>query len=100
MSFSYNLASFISFRDLEACERVRNIKREDITKHPNPDFKISVIDDRMEFYNAFAMDIVKRIQTALDEGRKFVAILPVGPMPQYDLAAAMINKFRIPMHHV
>ena len=28
------------FQDQEVCRRVAAIKREDITKHPNPDFKI------------------------------------------------------------
>ena len=100
MSFTYDLAKFISFRDLAECERVRAIKREDITEHPNPDFKISVIDDVSEFYGAFAADIVTRISTALNESRDFVGIFPVGPMPQYAIAARMINGLRIPMHHV
>jgi len=100
VSFTYDLAKFISFRDLAECERVRAIKREDITEHPNPDFKISVIDDVSEFYGAFAADIVTRISTALNESRDFVGIFPVGPMPQYAIAARMINGLRIPMHHV
>lgn len=100
VAFSFHLASFIDFRDAAVCERVRQISREDITKHPNPDFKIRVIDDPMEFYHAFALDIVTRIKNALDEGRRFVGIFPVGPMPQYGLAAAMINDLRIPLHHV
>ena len=45
MSFSYNLAQFIAFRDLAECERVRAIKKEHITQHANPDFKISLIED-------------------------------------------------------
>jgi len=91
MGFSYNLAKFIAFRDLAECERVRAIKKEDITGHPNPEFKIRVIEDLGEFYAAFATDIVTRIKTALDEGRRFVGIFPVGPMPQYAIAARMIN---------
>jgi glucosamine-6-phosphate deaminase len=100
MTFDYALADFIDFRDKEACERVRRITREEITQHPNPDFKIEVIDDIGEFYGAFATDIVRRIKQALDEGRQFVGIFPVGPMPQYPIAARMINELRIPMHHV
>ena len=96
MSFTYDLAKFISFRDLAECERVRAIKREDITEHSNPDFEISVIDDVSEFYGAFAADIVTRISTALEEDRDFVGIFPVGPMPQYAIAARMINGLRIP----
>lgn len=100
MSFTYALADFIDFRDKEVCDRVRRITREQITQHPNPDFKIRVIDDPAEFYGAFATDIVRRIKQALDEGRPFVGIFPVGPMPQYPIAARMINELRIPMHHV
>ncbi len=100
MSFSYNLAKFIAFRDLEECERVRAIRKKDITKHPNKQFKVRVIEDLGEFYAAFATDIVTRIKKALDEGRQFVGIFPVGPMPQYAIAARMINEMRIPMHHV
>jgi len=63
-------------------------------------FKIRIIDDRTEFYTAFALDLVGRIRDALDAGRQFVAIVPVGPMPQYPIAAAVINRLRLPLHHV
>ena len=49
MSFSYNLAQFIAFRDLAECERVRAIRKQDITEHANPDFQIQVIEDLGEF---------------------------------------------------
>ena len=100
MGFQYDLAEFIAFRDLAECERVRAIRRDEINNHSNPDFKIRVIDDVGEFYAAFATDIVVRIKQALDEGRRFVGIFPVGPMPQYLIAARLINELRIPMHHV
>jgi glucosamine-6-phosphate deaminase len=100
MAFNYQLAEFIAFRDLAECERVRNIKKSDITRHANPDFKIRVIEDPGEFYAAFATDIITRIKQALDERRDFIGIFPVGPMPQYPIAAEMINRLRIPMHHV
>jgi glucosamine-6-phosphate deaminase len=100
MSFTHALADFIDFKDREVCDRVRRITREQITRHPNPEFKIQVIDDPGELYAAFATDIVRRIKQALDEGRQFVGIFPVGPMPQYAMAARMINELRIPMHHV
>ena len=100
MTFNYQLAKFIAFRDLAECERVRAIKKSEITHHANPEFKIRLIEDLGEFYAAFATDIVTRIKQALDEGRDFVGIFPVGPMPQYPIAAEMINRLRIPMHHV
>lgn len=100
MSFTYQLAKFIAFRDMEECARVRQIKKVDITEHANRDFKIKVIENLGEFYAAFATDIVARIKQALDDGRRFVGIFPVGPMPQYPIAAEMINRLRLPMHHV
>ena len=93
--FQYDLARFIPFRDLEACQRVRGIPRTEITGHPNPDFKVRVIQDRLAFYQGFADDLVGRIRAARDEGRAFVAILPVGPMPQYELAVQAINSERL-----
>jgi len=100
VAFKYDLAQFIPFRDLEACERVRAIKRADLCRHPNPDFQIRIIDDRAEFYLDFALDIVNRIRQAAEAGRKFVGIFPVGPMPQYPIAAKLINQLRLPLHHV
>jgi glucosamine-6-phosphate deaminase len=100
MGFTYDLAKFIAFRDLAECERVRVIKKEEITSHPNHDFKIRLIEDMGEFYAALATDIVMRVKRALEEGRTFVGIFPVGPMPQYPIAARLINELRIPMKHV
>ena len=100
VEFDYGLARFISFRDREACERVRQIRRAELTDHPNPDFRIAIVDDPAEFYRRFAEDFVGRIRAARDEGRTFVAILPVGPMPQYEHAARMINDERLSLAHV
>ncbi|MEW6741500.1 MAG: hypothetical protein AB1486_01975 [Planctomycetota bacterium] len=100
MSFRYDLAKFIPFRDARACARVRAIRREKLCLHPNPEFRIQVIEDRTTFYTSFAVDLVGRIQVAQEAGREFVAILPVGPMPQYEIAARIINKLRLSMRHV
>ncbi len=100
MAFNYDIAKFIAFRDVEALARVRAIKKADITKHANPDFKIKVIDDKAQFYGEFAADIVMRIQKAADENRKCVMILPVGPVPQYAVAAHIINNLRISCKHL
>lgn len=98
--FRYNLAEFIDFRDVSECERVRQIDKNDIAKHSNPDFKIRVIEKPKEFYSAFANDLVDRIVQAREEGRSFTAILPCGPVPQYTLAAERINRERISLEHV
>lgn len=99
-TFSYDLARFLPFRDLAACERVRAIRRSELTQHPRSDFRIDVIDERDAFYDRFARDLVDRIRLARDEGRSFVVILPVGPMPQYEIAARLINDEQLSLAHV
>jgi glucosamine-6-phosphate deaminase len=76
------------------------IRREDITTHPNPDFIIGVIDDHDAFYRAFADDFISRIVAAREADEDLVAILPVGPVPQYEIAARIINERRISLKHV
>lgn len=98
--FQFELAKFISFRDQEACAKVRMIKKENLCKHPNLDFRIRIIESANDFYVEFALDIVRRIKQASEEDKTFVAILPVGPMPQYTIAAHVINEFRIECKHV
>jgi glucosamine-6-phosphate deaminase len=100
MPFRYSLAPFIPFRDEKACARVRAITRANLTRHPNPNFKISIIDGPVEFYSAFALDIVARIVDAAKAGRPCVLILPVGPVPQYAIAAEMINRLGISCRHL
>ena len=100
MAFKYEMAKFLVFRDEKECARVRAIKKEDICKHPNKQFKIKVTEDLNELYTEFALDIVGRIKKSLDKRKKFVGIFPVGPMPQYPIAARIINKFKISCKHV
>ena len=98
--FHYDLAEFLPFRDAEVCRRVRAIKRADVAKHPNKNFRIRVIEDETAFRFAYVMDIVAGIKRALDEGRKrYVLILPA-PNPHYAFVAKMINDLNIPCHHV
>jgi glucosamine-6-phosphate deaminase len=98
--FRYGMAAFLPFRDMEACARVRAITREHLAEHANPDFRIRVIDDAADFYLAFAQDLVSRIGSARQAGSQFVAILPCGPMPQYKLAAELINRQELSLAHV
>lgn len=100
MAFQPALSKFISFQDAAECARVRAIKKEDICKHPNPDFKIRLIESIEIFYSEFALDIVSRIVTAAEEGRQCVLILPVGPVPQYAIASSIINRLNIDCKHL
>lgn len=98
--FSFDLSKFIEFRDVEVCARVRAIDKTDITKHPNPDFQISVIEEASAFYQSFADDLVGEIRKSRDEGRQLILILPCGPVPQYALAADAINRDGLTLDHV
>ena len=42
VGFQYDLARFIDFRDAAECDRVRRIRRTELTEHANPDFRIAV----------------------------------------------------------
>lgn len=98
--FNYEMAAGMEFRDMEACRRARAIKRADVDKHPNKNFKIRVIENEAAFSFAYVVDIVTGIKRALDEGRdKYVLILPA-PNPNYAYVAHMINQLNIPCHHV
>ena len=66
-NFTYELARFIPFRDRAVCERVRNIRKEDLCNHPNPNFKIRIIEDANTFSFSYVLDIVAGIKRALDE---------------------------------
>ncbi|HUT24341.1 MAG TPA: hypothetical protein VM492_08375 [Sumerlaeia bacterium] len=96
--FHYSPSECIPFRDKEAIERARNIKREDITKHPNPNFRIQVIpDDDIEFM--WMADMFHRIKTAADAGRRVVLITPQ-PHAGYRRLAHLINTFRVDCQHL
>jgi glucosamine-6-phosphate deaminase len=96
--FDYEPAPCVPFRDKEVLERVRAIKRDDIDKHPNPNFKISVIPDE-DLVFMWLFDIFNRIKTAADEGRKCVLIMPQ-PWPGYRWVAQLINQCRVDCRHL
>jgi len=91
--FKYRMPKWHPFQDQAACERVRAIKREDITKSPSPHLKINVIPDN-QFTFRMIMEIFGRIKQSADEGRRLVLILPQ-PEPLYSWVAFLINKYRV-----
>jgi len=96
--FKWSPAKFIPFRDMKAIERCRQIKRKDITKHWNPDFRIQVLAaDKIE--PKWINDIFQRIKQSADEGRQLVMIMP-NPWPNYVKVAALINKHKVSCRHV
>ena len=92
-SFAYSPSQWVPFRDQAVLERVRRIKRADIEKHANPDFRIRVVpDDQAEFL--LVADMFERIQRAAQAGERLVLILP-NPVSAYRKVAELINRFRV-----
>jgi glucosamine-6-phosphate deaminase len=91
--FTYRPSPHVPFTDEAAIERCRRITREQIDKHPNPDFKIRVVPDAdVEFI--WVTDMVRRIKEASETGTKLVMILP-NPCPVYRHVARIINALRL-----
>jgi glucosamine-6-phosphate deaminase len=91
--FTYGVSRFAPFHDREVCEKVRNIDRADIAKHPNPDFHIHVVKDE-EIASLRINDIFNRIKASDEEDKRLVMILPQ-PHPQYVKVAELINRDRV-----
>jgi glucosamine-6-phosphate deaminase len=91
--FKFAPADFIPFRDTRVIARVRKIKKENITKHWNPNFRINVMPDaEIEFL--WITDMFFRIKTAMEAGRKLVMIMP-NPWPGYAKLARLLNRARV-----
>jgi glucosamine-6-phosphate deaminase len=83
----------VPFRDKAELDRIRAIKREDIEKHSNPDFRIRVVPNS-EIGMIALIDRFYRLKTAMDEGREIALILS-NPNPGYVTLARMINRFQL-----
>jgi len=93
MTFEFSPAPFVPFRDMEEVRRVRQIGRDEITRHWNPDFRIRIVPDAdVEFL--WIADMFYRIKSAADEGRRLVMIVP-NPWPAYSKVTHLINRFRV-----
>lgn len=96
--FNYDPSPCVPFKDKQAIERARKIKRADIDKHPNPDFQIRVVkDDDLVFM--WVADMYGRIKLAADEGKRCVMLMP-NPWPGYKHLARLINQTRLDCKHV
>ncbi|MBA4386476.1 MAG: hypothetical protein C0404_00760 [Verrucomicrobia bacterium] len=97
-TFRFKPAGFIPFRDTKVIERVRRIKRRDIARHKNPDFRIRVFPDA-KIEGMWIRDMFQRIRRSAEEGRPLVMIMP-NPWPNYAMVAALINKQRVSCRHI
>lgn len=91
--FTFAPAAFVPFRDTRVIARVRAIKRRDLTKHPNPDFRITLVPDA-ELEHRWITDMFFRVSEAMAAGRRYVMIMP-NPWPGYAKLAGMLNRARV-----
>ena len=96
-AFEYDMASFIPFRNREVCKHVRAIKRADLCDHPNPNFRMSIVEGFDEIQLDYALDLTSTIKQAAEEGRQLALLLPASISPY---AAPMINAMGISCQHV
>ena len=96
--FHYQPATCVPFQDMGAIERCRDIRRTDIEKHPNPDFRIRVVADD-DMIHLWLADMFSRIKLAADEGRRCVMMMP-NPWPGYRYLAHLLNRARVDCKHV
>lgn len=90
--FEFEPATFVPFRDKKVLEYCRNIRREDMEKHPNPDFRIKIVDD---VPSLFVADLFARIKQSDERNERFVAILP-NPWPAvYSNVAELCNLYGV-----
>jgi len=95
--FDFSPASCVPFKDKEVLERVRNIKREDIEKHWNPDFRIKVVPD---VKSIFIADCFTRMKMSDELDKKLVMIFP-NPWPKtYQTIGMLINRFGVNCRNV
>lgn len=96
--FDFNPSHWVPFKDKDEIIRVSNIKKEDIEKHSNPDFKIKIIPDAdVDFI--WLTDMVSRIKHAAETGDRLVMILP-NPAPIYRHVARLINACNIDCRNI
>lgn len=95
--FTFNSAPWVPFQDKEVLDRVRNISREDMEKHANPDFKIKIVPS---FGSIFVGDMVMRMKASDDEDKPCVMILPNPDPGSYIQVAELVNRFGINCRNV
>jgi len=95
--FRFDPAGWLPFRDTEVLDRVRRIKREDMEKHWNPDFKIKIIQDVSSLLVA---DVFTRIKMSDDEDKRVVLVFPNPWTAAYSNVAEMINTFGVDCRNV
>ena len=95
--FNYAPSPFVPYQNREVLARVRAMSGEQLTVHPNPDFKIRIASDVGGIWVA---DMVARILRSDVCDERLVMICP-NPCPTtYEVVAHTINRFKINCRNV
>jgi glucosamine-6-phosphate deaminase len=87
-NFDFSPVPWAPFRDKKVLDRVRKMSGEELTIHPNKNFKIQICKDSTVFESAH---LFSKIQESDREDKKFVAVLG-NPAPDwYEPLADLIN---------
>ncbi len=90
--FDFKIADFVPYKNKEVLDRVRKMSGEELTKHPNPDFKIQIVPDT----NAIVVaNMIARIQRSDLFNEKCVMILGNPNPTRYQSVAKAINMLKI-----
>ena len=95
--FEFKMADFIPYKNKEVIERCRNIKREDMEKSDNPNFRIHIVPSPDLIWVG---DMISRITRSdvLDE--KLTMIFP-NPCPiEYEAVAETCNLLNVSLRNV
>ena len=92
--FHFSPSHYVPFRDVAEIDRCRRITRDEIDKHPNPNFRIQVMPgDEIEF--RWIADMFSRIKESEDRQQSVALIVP-NPCPGvYRKVAHLINLFGV-----
>ena len=97
--FSFKAADWVPYKDFDPAmlERLRKMGAEDYEKHPNPDFRIKVLDNAGVVTGA---DRFVHIKESDEQNKKFVMICGNPNPTTYMPLAELINAFRINCRNV
>lgn len=95
--FNFTPAGFVPYQNKEVLEKCRKIRREDMEKHSNPDFRIKIVSDVGAIWIG---DMIARIMSSdlLDE--RLVMIVPNPAPTKYESVAETINRMNINCRNV
>lgn len=96
-TFTFTPASWIPFQDPAVLEHCRSIKREDMEKHSNPDFRIHVV---LSADGIMVADMVQRMKESDEKDQHCVMILPNPAPATYQQVALLVNQYRINCRNV